>query len=68
MVSLDDDFETLLLNKRKDFDLPIYTLQSNRPQCTNRLPSPPLMSSVQVEELVLTHKVCKYNTSNSGNS
>ena len=65
MVSLDDDFETAkAFNKRKDFSLPIYTLQSNRPPMYQSSTVPTTYVISANEELVLTHKgMANYNTS-----
>ena len=65
MVSLDDDFETAkAFNKRKSFNLPIYTLQSNRPPMYQSSTVPTTYVIDANGQLVLTHKgMANYNTS-----
>ncbi len=65
MVSLDDDFETAkAFNKRKGYDLPIYTLQSNRPAMYQSSTVPTTYVISANGQLVLTHKgMANYNTS-----
>lgn len=65
MVSLDDDFETAkAFNKRKNYNLPIYTLQSNRPAMYQSSTVPTTYVINANGELVLTHKgMANYNTS-----
>ena len=65
MISLDDDFETAkAFNKRKGYDLPIYTLQSNRPAMYQSSTVPTTYVIDANGQLVLTHKgMANYNTS-----
>ena len=65
MVSLDEDFETAkAFNKRKGYNLPIYTLQSNRPPMYQSSTVPTTYVIDAKGELVLTHKgMSNYNTS-----
>lgn len=65
MVSLDEDFETAkAFNKRKGYNLPIYTLQSNRPAMYQSSTVPTTYVINAKGELVLTHKgMSNYNTS-----
>lgn len=65
MVSLDDDFETAkAFNTRKGFDLPIYTLQSNRPLMYQSSTVPTTYVISADGDLMLTHKgMSNYNTS-----
>ncbi|MDD2474798.1 MAG: TlpA disulfide reductase family protein [Dysgonamonadaceae bacterium] len=65
MVSLDDDFETAkAFNKRKGFNLPIYTLQSRRPPMYQSSTVPTTYVIDANGQLVLTHKgMANYNTS-----
>lgn len=65
MVSLDDDFETAkAFNTRKGFNLPIYTLRSNRPAMYQSSTVPTTYVINAKGELVLTHKgMANYNTS-----
>ena len=65
MVSLDDDFETAkAFNKRKGYNLPIYTLQSNRPAMYQSSTVPTTYVINAKGQLVLTHKgMSNYNTS-----
>ena len=65
MVSLDDDFETAkAFNKRKGFDLPIYTLQSRRPAMYQSTTVPTTYVISADGKLMMTHKgMSNYNTS-----
>ena len=65
MVALDEDFETAkAFNKRKGYDLPIYSLQSNRPPMYQSSTVPTTYVIDAKGELVLTHKgMSNYNTS-----
>lgn len=65
MVSLDEDFETAkAFNKRKGYNLPIYTLQSNRPAMYQSSTVPTTYVIDAKGQLVLTHKgMSNYNTS-----
>ena len=65
MVSLDEDFEAAkAFNKRKGYNLPIYTLQSNRPAMYQSSTVPTTYIISADGNLVLTHKgMANYNTS-----